>query len=259
MKVNCRIPILTLLLLVFSFGIFGQETAKSRLGGTVIVTAPNASSGPGVTILIPISVDTGGNELWDHQYDLLYDPAILTPTGPNNGCVTAGAMTGDAGVGVTCFISPVGRLNLATASSSFVQGSGTLMFVRFAVAPGATEGAVSPLTFTDAFFFDLNGTLPGSTVNGSFTVLGPTSANVEVSGQVLDLNGMPIRNTRILFIDEEGTIHNGFSNQFGFYNISGLRAGNTYIVTAAAKGRTFKSFSIDVVEDISGLNIFADN
>lgn len=257
MKFNCRIFNFATLVLVLALGIAGQQSPKSELGGVVSLTAPNTGAGAGLTVLVPISVNTDGNQLWDHQYDLVYNPAILTPTGANAGCVTAGAMTGDAGVGVTCFVSPAGRLNLSTASSSFVQGSGTLMFVRFAVAPGTPVGSVSPLTLEDALFFDLNGALSGTTTNGTFTVLGPTVANTSVSGRVLTSDGMVIRNARVVFTDSEGETRSAVSNPFGYFVVEGLPAGRTYVVSTWSKGYNFDPVTLSIVEDIADFEIRA--
>jgi hypothetical protein len=257
MKFNCRISILAVLVAVLALGISAQQSPNSELGGVVSLSAPVTGAGAGITVLVPISVNTDSNQLWDHQYDLVYNPAILTPSGGNAGCVTAGAMTGDAGVGVTCFVSPAGRLNLSTASSSFVQGSGTLMFVRFAVTAGTPVGSVSPLNLENALFFDLNGSLAGTTTNGTFTVLGPTAANTSVSGRVLTADGSPVRNARVVFTDLEGESRSAITNPFGYFRVDGLPAGQNYVVSTWAKGHVFEPVSISVVDEISDFEIYS--
>ena len=90
----------------------------------------------------------------------------------------------------------------------------------------------------------------------SFTTLAPTSAPTVVSGQVLDVNRRPIGRVRVSVSNlATGETRTAISSPFGYFAIDGIRTGETYMVTAAAKGRTFNQEVILVNDRITDLEI----
>jgi len=116
--------------------------------GGPILSAPFVTAAAGTTVMIPIEI-TGATELTSWQFDLAFDPLIVSAT-----LVTEGPLMSDFG---TTFFGPgvIDNLNglISLVSASYVgfppnpSGSGTLAFVEFqALAMG-----VSPLQFSNVF------------------------------------------------------------------------------------------------------------
>lgn len=79
----------------------------------------------------------------------------------------------------------------------------------------------------------------------------PTAANVSVSGRVTDAAGSAIANAGVVFTGADGTAYRWRTNTFGYYTISGLEAGQTYIVTVAAKEHLFAPMAVTVNDNMT--------
>lgn len=90
-----------------------------------------------------------------------------------------------------------------------------------------------------------------------FSSLSPTSAGVSISGRVSTgaeaASGIAL--ARVVVTDANGVAVSALSNPFGVFSIEGLRAGETYFISVQAKGFQFEPFTLQVNEDISGLEI----
>lgn len=90
-----------------------------------------------------------------------------------------------------------------------------------------------------------------------FSSLSPTSAGVSISGRVSTgaeaASGIAL--ARVVVTDANGVAVSSLSNPFGVFSIEGLRAGETYFISVQAKGFQFEPFTLQVNEDISGLEI----
>lgn len=62
-----------------------------------------------------------------------------------------------------------------------------------------------------------------------------TAAQVFVGGRVLSFNGFGIPRAVVSVLDDNGVVRSVQTNSFGFYRISGLNAGQTYVFTVTSK------------------------
>lgn len=83
----------------------------------------------------------------------------------------------------------------------------------------------------------------------------PTSAPIIVSGKIMTANGSGIPNARVRVTDlSNGTVYNSLSSSFGYYSVDGPTAGAFIDVSVTAKGRTFESKQMSVVDNVSDLD-----
>lgn len=87
----------------------------------------------------------------------------------------------------------------------------------------------------------------------------PTSANVSVSGRVINVKGGGIGNVTITLTDANGQVRSVRSNSFGYYNFDEVAAGQTYVITAFSKRFSFDEASkiLNINESISDVNFIA--
>jgi hypothetical protein len=88
--------------------------------------------------------------------------------------------------------------------------------------------------------------------------IGPTAALASVSGQVLNSERQGIPNAIVSFSNSDGETFSGRTNQFGFFKVAGLPAGESYIANVRAKGYSFISQVVTVEDDIVDLNFIAE-
>src|SRR5882724_3721060 len=169
------------------------KSAPAAPPQSVTVSAPTLVRGAGSTFLVLIDLSDPSNAgIGSYQFGLDYDPNIINPTGPNSGCDNTGTLSGAANHLTTCNVSPAGTLLVSDFGSQATSGSGTLLKITFTSTSTGPFPAVSPLHFHDAFFFTLTAPLPVVTNDGQITILGPTAANVAISGRVLNAGGFGI-------------------------------------------------------------------
>jgi len=77
------------------------------------------------------------------------------------------------------------------------------------------------------------------TFDVGFSLLGPSAANVSVSGRIATANGNGIRNVRVFLTEEDGTVHNALTGSFGYYIFEEIAGGQNVVVSVAAKRYTF--------------------
>ncbi|MBK9162588.1 MAG: hypothetical protein IPM21_01485 [Acidobacteria bacterium] len=91
-----------------------------------------------------------------------------------------------------------------------------------------------------------------------FSTLAPTSANVSIGGRVL-ANGRGIAFATVAATDAEGTVRTALSNQFGYYKLEDLAAGENYIVSVRHKRFSFLPRVVFATEDISDLTLESES
>ncbi len=95
---------------------------------------------------------------------------------------------------------------------------------------------------------------------GADEVLGPTAAEVRVTGRVGDAAGMAVRGASVTIegglLIQPVTVRTG---TFGNFAFDGLRAGETYTITVSAGRHAFKqpSITLTLYEDLTGLEFTA--
>ena len=157
-----------------------------------------------------------------------------------------------------------GRVIVSGACAQAVTtGSGVLYNLTFNVIGSVNQTSslsfTNPANNTNTLQFN-NGTPTVTTANGQFTVLGPTAADVSVSGRVLTASGRGIRNVRITLTDSSGNTKTAVSTTFGYYRFDNVTAGETYIITAKGKRYEFSPPAqvINVNEDAVDINFTAN-
>lgn len=86
-----------------------------------------------------------------------------------------------------------------------------------------------------------------------------TDANVEVSGQILTLSGIPIQSALIILTDPTtGEKYISRSNAFGHYEVIGVPVGIIYSVEVKHKNYTFATTLLNVVDTVINYNIIAN-
>ncbi len=87
--------------------------------------------------------------------------------------------------------------------------------------------------------------------------LGPSAANISVSGQVFDQQGNFVRNAVVTITGPSGSPRSTRTNAFGNYRFEDLEQNEFYVLDAKNKLYQFQSQAISSTEDVTGLSIFA--
>lgn len=103
---------------------------------------------------------------------------------------------------------------------------------------------------------------PASGLHGGFwngAPLVPTAAQVDLGGRVTTADGRPIQYARISLTEASGTSHSAITNPFGAYTFSGIAAGQSVLISVAAKGFTFEepTVAFNVSDSSDELNFSA--
>jgi len=99
------------------------------------------------------------------------------------------------------------------------------------------------------------------TFDVGFAPPAPSAADVIVGGRVTTAFGMGIPNTTVTLSDMTSTRRTALTNAFGYFQFTGVQAGQTVIVTVLSKRYHFSqpSLAVDAGEDIFDVNFVADN
>lgn len=217
----------------------------------VSVTAPTVNVGPGANVPVNITVpDTSGQGIISYQYDVAYNPAVVTPDAVP--CDLSGTLSA-AMLAVCNPVSP-GLLKIAVFGSTPLTGAGILMKVRFnVIGPG---GSSSPVNI-QSFLFNEDPLLLGTVTNGLINVFVPTASDVEVAGTVLDTRGSFVRAATVVLTDSSGATRQVRTSSFGRFTFTGIRAGETYTLSVNAKGMRFQPQVLVVDDSMTDLSVVA--
>lgn len=91
--------------------------------------------------------------------------------------------------------------------------------------------------------------------------LAPTAASVTVGGRILTADGRGIRNVMITVTGGSGETRTVVSSAFGYYRLTDIAAGGTYVISVRAKRYTFSQPTLvrSVSEDADDINFTANN
>ncbi len=220
------------------------------------VDAQNTSAGS--TLVVPIRVDTVGNEA-GYTFSIAFDSTKLTnPSvviGNSGGDVLFNANNpGQIGFSVTTF-----------SGGTIAEGNNkTLVTVTFAVAAGAPAGT-TPITFTDtparrkASPVDPNFPITQPTyTGGTITIGGATAAGASLSGRVMNVKGRGVANARVVITNSTGeAVATARTNGFGYYRVAEVESGAAYIVRVESKQYKFDVRTINIAQDLDGINFTA--
>lgn len=93
---------------------------------------------------------------------------------------------------------------------------------------------------------------------GSVERFQPTAAGVDVAGRVLTAEGAGLRNAIVTLTDSRGVTRTSRSSSFGNYSFEDVRVGETYILGVNSKRYVFTPRTIQVLDEVTGLDITAD-
>jgi hypothetical protein len=84
-----------------------------------------------------------------------------------------------------------------------------------------------------------------------------SAAPASVSGRVTDSNGRGIANVRVSATSDSGEVTTALTNSFGFYQLSNLSPGRTYVLEAISKRYTFAPAAFSLNDDLAGMDFSA--
>jgi hypothetical protein len=94
-------------------------------------------------------------------------------------------------------------------------------------------------------------------ISGGCQILVPTAATVKVGGRVLTKDGRGIHKATVTITDMNGKSKSTQTKRSGEYSFNGLTVGQSYIVTAAAKGYQFTTRLVTPRGDLSDVDLIA--
>ena len=243
-------------------GILSNTVSKNAVNETlreVRVESTTASAGQMMTVNIRFNAQ--GDEA-EYGFVLSYDQTKLS--NPVIGAGTAGASVR------SCNIATAGQINCSlggfpnnnpTSSDAGIGeiAAGTnqlLITVQFTVAANASVGE-TPLTLSNLnASSDAPQLFTPTATNGNVTILAQT-ANVSVSGRVLQANGRGVANARVEMTDQSGNVRTVLTNPFGYYRFAEVAVGETYIISGKHKRYEFDAQTLAVNGSLSEVNLTA--
>ena len=155
--------------------------------------------------------------------------------------------TNSAGFGenVTIELSLDGGATYPTVIASNVANTGSYTFTVPDVTTSQARIRVREYSFMSPI---------GASSNFNI-LLAPTAASATVSGRVTDNKGRAISRVTVSLTDMQGSVRTAGTNQSGYFRFEGVTVGESYILTAAAKGYVFEPRAVGVNQDIAELSI----
>ncbi len=247
--------------IILALGLFAHKSPAAPTAPAAL-RVDNQNTSAGSTLVVPIRVDTVGNET-GYGFSIAFDSTKLT-----NPSVVIGNVGGDVlfnannpgqvGISVLRFSSgPIEEGGPIQEGNNLI-----LVTVTFTVATNAPAGTTN-IIFTDtparrkATGPDPNFPITQPTyTGGTITIGAPTAANVSIGGRVTTEGGRGISNVRLSLIDSQGNVRTATSTAFGYYRFNDVEAGQTYIVGAISKRYTFSqpSQALNVTDDMVEIN-----
>lgn len=230
-----------------------KEDLRS-LAVPTVVRVVNTQTSPGQQVLVSIEADAQGTEN-GFGFTIGYDTTKLS-----NPLVTKGTDTQSATLIPN--IGTAGRVGVVLGLPFGVglpAGTRQLVTIRFDVA-NSIFGGTTPLVVGDTPVFrevsDVNaGVLDSNFLDGEITILGPSSANVTVSGSVLTETSTPIPGANVTIEDQAGNRRLARTNGFGHFRITDIEAGRTYTLSTTHKRYQFTTQLLTVSDDVADLII----
>lgn len=208
-------------------------------GSTGASLTPDASSRPalrisgtvgtgGATVIVAV---TGGTGVAGTDYSLTQPFQLNNTTSNVTINIPAGSYDG--------VNSGVFNIPFSTRPNTVIQPHRTVNFTISSVSGGAHLASLSACG-------------QPATVNFSHLILdddSPTSAEVPVTGRVLQPDGRGIAGTLITMIDAEGNSSTAITNPFGYFRFTGVSAGSSVVLSASSKRHTFSESTKLVTAD----------
>lgn len=92
--------------------------------------------------------------------------------------------------------------------------------------------------------------------NISITSLAPSAAQASISGRVFGSDRRGLSGAAVTMFDELGTPRTATTNTFGYYRLTGLTVGNTYVLTVRSRRYVFDAQLVNLSDDVAGLDFY---
>ncbi len=227
----------------------GARPAGGPVRSTAVV-APKLVTPADAEVLIPVAVQGAADKgIISYEFNLRYDPRVIQPQ------ADVVDLSGTVSRGLTAVANPAepGLLRVAVYGALPIDSNGVLMNLRF-TAVGA-PGTVSPLTWERIMFNEGD---PGTLVTDGQVELSAMAPNqAEVTGRVVNAMGQGVANARVTLTDTMGVSRSVVSDQSGVYRFGGLQVGQTFTVSAEARGVAIMPLTISITSQSVNVDMTA--
>lgn len=240
---------------LFSPNPFQQGSSVSHWNTTA---TPNLLMEPAINVGLPLDLDL--------TRQLMRDIGWYRDTTPDTVADTVTSITPNSGVVVigtnrTISWTNTGGFNRNVTIDLSTDGGSTFTNIATNIAnTGSFTWTVpnSPTTQARIRVREANFAAPAGVSSANFRIsLAPSAAAVSVSGRVSRTDGRSISGAVITMTSDTGTVFSARSNVFGYYMLNGLAVGRTYVVQVLAKGVSFDSQTVNLTDDLTGLDFTA--
>lgn len=226
---------------------FGRMYVTSTTSQPGVLNLGSVTQPMNQSILVQVIRDTPAPVGSGSRTNLL--TAIISPAGQTPGIV------GTSG-GNSANLSATTPEHVVTFSSDFLLFGLTiqrnLSFSFSSVAPSLSLGSGS---FLQNFAAAGSGTFASNPPPTPFVF---SSAGVSVGGRVASKGGFGIGNATVTITDEGGTVRTATTNNFGFFRIEDIPAGQSVVVEVRSRRHAFSPRVLNIEEAISDLEIVPD-
>lgn len=198
-----------------------------------------------------VRLNAGGS--LDNTFD---GDGILTPTSVNRPVAVLVQSNGKIlTAGPNGSVSGVSKYNAdGTLDTSFSLDG------RITVAGSATSLAIQPdgkilVSGSQTISGGNTGFLTSRFLN---TITAPTAAFVTIAGRVSTAKGSGMARATVYLTDQNGNIRTAKTNSFGYFRLTGIEAGQTYIVNVFHREIQFAPRVLNVNDDLYDLDFIAD-
>ena len=218
-------------------------------GRIMRVGSANASNGARVTI--PVEMDSKGDEV-AASFTLNFDPAKL-----QNPSITLGdGATTDTTLTTNTTEAANGCITVLVDGNSALAKR--LINVSFDVVRTAPSGDTR-VSFandpTPSVISNAGGDkLAAGYESGTITISGPNTSGFNVAGRILTPDGRGLRNARVTLVDQSGMARTVTTSSFGYYSFDGVASGGIYTIGVLSKQYRFASRSVQVTDNLSGVD-----
>ncbi len=246
---------------VLSIGASGSVT---RTSGSVIGTMRKTFIATG-SFTYPLGSANGFSPFTFNVTTLTTNPSVLTaaavqqrnpnPAVPADAInrywdlnLTSGALTADL-----TFQYLVGDLPVGNVESAYTaikdDGTVTRLPVNCGGSPPAGTACVTPATHIM--------TVKGISSFSKWTagrLLGPTAANVGITGRVLTTDGRGAAGNTVVMTGQNGNVVYARTNSFGYYRFLSVEAGQTVVLSVQGKQAVYQPRSVSVTDELTDVD-----
>ncbi len=208
-------------------------------GDPLMVRAGKVSGASGTTLSVPVTIgDTTGLGIRAYSFDLYYDADVLEPA-----MSAAELAIVSEGRSLTINATEKGVIRAVAFGALPLEGEGELLKLNFNVIGAADSRSV--LRWEN---FRINeGGIKFQADNGEVNV-SAAAENGAISGRLLDPRGQGVARTRVTVTDTQGNERSVNTSTLGYFQVSDLRVGETYVVTAASRRYRFAAQAVSITD-----------